>query len=118
MNIEMTESIRQIFTMIANGTDPQNAPEAIKLYLQLFESNLQKYHQVMAIEILTIFREEKSEEFIDRFKDVYQEFAGTNFLIGKINSDGIEHICRRYVNEMWKYRKEFLNAVQEERKIN
>lgn len=113
----MTESIRQIFTMIANA-DPQNAPKAIELYLQLFECNLKKYHQIMAIEILTIFREEKSEEFMNRFKDIYQEFAGTGFLIGKISADGLDKICQCYVDGMWNYRKEFINAVQEERKIN
>lgn len=114
-NIEMTESIWQIYTMIASA-DPQNAAEGISKYLNLFESNLNKYHQVMAIEILSVFRENQSIEFHNRFKDVYQEFGGTNFIVGKLSPEGMDKLCQRYVEEMWRYRKEFINAVQKERK--
>lgn len=116
-NIEMTESIWQIYTMIAS-VDPQNAAEGIGKFLSLFESNLKKYHQVMAIEILSVFRENQSIEFHDRFKDVYQEFGGTNFIVGKLSPEGMDRLCQRYVEEMWKCRKEFLNAVQKGNKRN
>jgi len=111
----MTESIWQIYTMIASA-DPQNAAEGISKYLNLFESNLNKYHQVMAIEILSVFRENQSIEFRDRFKDVYQEFGGTNFIVGKLSPDGMDKLCQRYVEEMWHCRKEFLDAFQKKRK--
>lgn len=111
----MTESIWQIYTMIASA-DPQNAASGITKYLNLYENNLNKYHQVMAIEILSIFRDEQSEEFVIRFEDIYKEFSGTGFRIGKIKTADMDRICSRYVEELWKCRKEFLDAFQKKRK--
>ena len=114
----MTESIEQIFGMIAER-HPTNAEEKIGAYIEEYERTYHRYQNLISIEILFVFRKQKGNaNFHKRFKDIYKKYGGTNFMVKKLSNETSSLIAKRYIDEMWNYRKEFCNAIQQKESRN
>lgn len=108
----MTKSIESIYWMIFER-HPNDYENEIGKYIKEYEKTYERYRNLISIEILIIFRKYRRDtDFFERFKDVYEVYDGTEFMLKRLSDEARFSIAQRYIDEMWNYRKEFCHAIQ------